>query len=97
MGKSLKKDREKIMQETRESRLILWELLRLRYPLRQLIHHPIAADEISEELKQALGDHSNGRRSTFKKWQRLRLWPPPEIRHDSEEQILDHKDDSAGQ
>lgn len=92
-SKSLKTDREKLMQETRESRLILWELLQLRYPLRKLTHELIAADEISEELKQALTGPPKGRRSTFKKWQRMRLWPPPEILHDSQEQVSDHKND----
>ncbi len=89
----LNKDREKLMQETRESRLILWELLRLRYPHWQLTQRSIAADEISEELKQALGGHPNCRRSTFKKWQRMRLWPPPEILHDCQDQVLESQHD----
>lgn len=85
--KLLNKDREKLMQESRESRLILWELLRLRYPQWQLMRHPIAADEIYEELKQAVSAHPNGRRAVFKKWQRMRLWPPPEVIHDSQQQV----------
>ena len=90
---ALRKEREKIMQETRESRLILWELLRLRYPHWQLTQRLIAADEISEELKQALSGNPKGRRSTFKKWQRMRLWPPPEILHDYREQVLESQND----
>ena len=90
---ALRKEREKIMQETRESRLILWELLRLRYPHWQLTQRLIAADEISEELKQALSGNPKGRRSTFKEWQRMRLWPPPEILHDCHEQVLESQHD----
>ncbi len=90
---ALRKEREKIMQETRESRLILWELLRLRYSTRQLAKGLIAADEISEELKQALGGPSQYRKPAFKKWQRMRLWPPPEILHDCHEQVLESQHD----
>ena len=46
-----RKDREKIMQETRESRLMLWDLLRLRYPEWELTERPIAVDEILPELR----------------------------------------------
>ena len=92
-AKSLNQDRQKVMEETRESRLILWELLRLRYPHWQLTERLIAADEISEELKQVLSCHAKTRRSTFKKWQRMRLWPPPEILHDCHEKVLEHHND----
>ena len=85
--KSLKKDRETRLLESRESRLLLWELLRLRYPRRELIERPIAVDEILEELRQVLNIfHPSSKKSTFKRWQRLRLWPPPEILHDCREQ-----------
>jgi hypothetical protein len=84
--KSSKKDREALMLETRESRLLLWELLRLRYTRRELIERPIAVDEILEELRQVLNIfHPSSKKSTFKIWQRLRLWPPPEILHDCRE------------
>ncbi len=84
---SLKKDRERIMFESRESRLVLWELLLLRYPRWKLTERPIAVDEILEELRQVLNVFYPGhRKSTFKIWQRLRLWPPPEILHDCREQ-----------
>ena len=87
---ALRKEREKLMQETRESRLILWQLLRLRHPQWNLTKRLISADEILEELKQVLPDWSNNRKPAFKKWQRMRLWPPPEV--------LDHRrDDSASQ
>jgi hypothetical protein len=49
---SMKKDRETMMLETRESRLLLWELLRLRYRRRELIEKPIPVDEILEELSK---------------------------------------------
>ena len=88
--KSSKEDRETLMLETRESRLMLWEMLRLRYPRRELIERPIAVDEILEELRQVLNlFHPSTKKSTFKRWQRLRLWPPPEILHDCKEQVLD--------
>ena len=90
---SLKEDREKLMQETRESRLILWELLRLRYPQWDLTQRLVAADEISEELKQALSGHVKSRRVTFKKWQCMRLWPPPEVLQDRREEALEHQND----
>ena len=48
---SLKKDRETIMLENRESRLMLWDLLRLRYPEWELTERPIAVDEILPELR----------------------------------------------
>jgi len=51
---SQKEDREKIMLETRETRLLLWDLLRLRYPRWELTERLIPADEIVEELTQAL-------------------------------------------
>ena len=79
---ALRKEREKIMEETRESRLILWELLRLRHPQWDLTKRLISADEILEELKQALGGPSQYRKPMFKKWQRMRLWPPPEVIQD---------------
>ena len=82
---SLQKDRERIMLETRESRLLLWELLRLRYPRWKLAERLIPVDEILEELTQALNGRPKGRKAAFKRWQRLRLWPPPEILHGCEE------------
>ncbi|HTY24062.1 MAG TPA: hypothetical protein VMC85_13090 [Desulfomonilaceae bacterium] len=88
---SLKEDRKKLMEETRESRLLLWKLIRLRHPQWKLTERLIATDEISEELKQALSGHPKSRRVTFKKWQRMRLWPPPEILHDRQEQALEHQ------
>jgi len=85
-----KKDRETMMLESRESRLVLWELLLLRYPRWKLTERPIAVDEILEELRQVLNVfHPGSKKSTFKRWQRLRLWPPPEILHDCKEQVLD--------
>jgi len=90
---ALRKEREKIMQATRESRLILWELLRLRHPQWNLTKRLISADEILEELKQALPDWSNNRKPAFKKWQRMRLWPPPEVLHDCQEQALEQPND----
>ncbi len=88
--KSGKKDMETMLLESRESRLLLWELLRLRYPRRELIERPIAVDEILEELRQVLNAYHRGqRKSTFKIWQRLRLWPPPEILHDCREHALE--------
>jgi hypothetical protein len=90
-----KQDRETLMQETRESRLILWELLRLRYPRRQLLDKPIPVDEIREELRQALKTfHGRNQKTIFKAWQRLRLWPPPEILRDSPDQVLEPFDRS---
>ena len=78
-----KQDREMMMHETRESQLLLWELLRLRYPRRELIEKPIAVDEILPELRHVFNIfHLSSRKSTFKIWQRMRLWPPPEIVHD---------------
>jgi hypothetical protein len=89
-----KNDRETLMLESRESRLLLWDLLRLRYPRWKLIERPIAADEIREELRQVLNLFYPGRKkSTFKIWQRLRLWPPPEILHACKEQFLDRQND----
>jgi len=89
-----KKDRETMMVESRESRLMLWDLLRLRYPRWNLIERPIAVDEIRLELRQVLNLFYPGRKkSTFKIWQRLRLWPPPEILHDCKGQVLDSQND----
>ena len=89
---SQKEDREKIMLETRETRLLLWDLLRLRYPRWKLIERLIPADEVLEELTRALNGRPKGRKAAFKRWQRLRLWPPPEILHSCEEQVLEsHK------
>ena len=89
-----RKDREKIMQETRESRLMLWDLLRLRYPEWELTERPIAVDEILPELRHVFNIfHLSSRKCTFKIWQRLRLWPPPEILHDCREQGLEHPND----
>jgi len=90
---ALRKEREKLIRETRESRLILWELLRLRHPQWDLTKRLISADEISNELKQALPDWSNNRKPMFTKWQRMRLWPPPEILQDRQEQALEHQND----
>jgi len=78
-----KADRETMMLESRESRLMLWDLLRLRYPEWELTERPIAVDEILPELKHVFNMfHLSSKKSTFKIWQRLRLWPPPEIVHD---------------
>ena len=83
-----------MMLESRESRLILWELLRLRYPRRELIENPIAVEEILPELRQILNTlHPIQKKTIFKKWQRLRLWPPPEVLHDSQEQVLECRND----
>ncbi|HTY25793.1 MAG TPA: hypothetical protein VMC85_21880 [Desulfomonilaceae bacterium] len=90
---SLKEDREKLMQETRESRLLLWELIRLRHPQWKLTQRLISADEISEELREVLGGPAGYRKPTFKRWQRMRLWPPPEILQDRQEQVLEHQND----
>ena len=77
------KDREMMMHETREARLMLWDLLRLRYPKRELTNRPIPVDEILPELRHVLNIfHPISRKCTFKIWQRMRLWPPPEILHD---------------
>jgi len=74
---STKQDRETLMQETRESRLLLWEMLRLRYLRRRLIEKPIPVDEILPELKQVLNTlHGRNKKTIFKTLQRLRLWPP---------------------
>ena len=71
------------MLESRESQLVLWELLLLRYPRWKLTYRPIAVDEILPELRQVLDIFQPGqRKSTFKIWQRMRLWPPPEILND---------------
>ena len=88
MGTSTqKKDRETMMLESRESRLMLWDLLRLRYSRRELTERSIPVEEIVPELRQVLNIfHPSSRKSTFKIWQRLRLWPPPEILHDCREQ-----------
>jgi hypothetical protein len=76
-------DRETMMQESREARLMLWDLLRLRYPEWELTERPIAVDEILPELRHVFNIfHLSSRKSTFKIWQRMRLWPPPEIVHD---------------
>jgi len=89
-----KQDRETLLDSTRESRLLLWELLRLRYPRRELIEKPIAVDEILPELRQVLNAfHPIQKKSIFKKWQRLRLWPPPEVLHDGKEQVSDRRND----
>ena len=90
---SPKEDRETLMLETRESRLLLWELLRLRYPRRRLVEKPIPVEEILSELKQVLNTlHGRNKKTIFKTWQRLRLWPPPEILHDSPERVLERPD-----
>ena len=74
--------------------MVLWELLLLRYPRWKLIERPIAVDEIREELRQVLNLFYPGRKkSTFKIWQRLRLWPPPEILHDCREHALGSRND----
>lgn len=86
---SLHKDRERIMLETRGARLLLWDLLRLRYPRWELTERLIPADEILEELKHALNGPPRGRKYTLKRWQRLRLWPPPEILHDCQEHVAE--------
>ena len=89
-----KQDRETEMQESRESRLLLWNLLLLRYPQWELTQRLIPVDEIQEELRQVLNTfHPGKKKSIFKKWQRLRLWPPPEILHDCREQGLEHPND----
>ena len=82
------------MLETRESRLVLWELLLLRYPRWKLTQRPIAVDEILPELRHVFDVfHLNSKKSTFKIWQRLRLWPPPEILHDCREHDLGSRND----
>ena len=74
--------------------MLLWELLRLRYPQRDLIERPIAVDEILEELRQVFNIfHLSSKKSTFKIWQRLRLWPPPEILHDCREHAMGSRND----
>ncbi len=87
-----------MMVESRESRLMLWDLLRLRYPRWNLIDRPIAVDEIREELRQVLNLFYPGRKkSTFKIWQRLRLRPPPEILHDYKGQVRECENDRPQQ
>lgn len=62
-----KKDREALMLERGESRLTLWDLLLLRYPLRELTERSIPADEILPELRHVLNIfHPCSRKSTFK-------------------------------
>ena len=88
-----KQDRETIMHESREPRLLLWELLMLRYSRRQLVENPIPVDEILPELKQVLNTlHGKNKKKIFKIWQHMRLWPPPEILHDQQEQVLECSD-----
>jgi len=89
-----KQDRETMMEETRDSRLMLWELPRLRYPRSKLTKQLIAVDEILPELRQVLAIfHPNSRKCTFRIWQRLRLWPPPEILHNSQIKVSDRPND----
>ena len=58
-------------------------LATVKYP-RALTDQLIPVDEILPELKEAMALYNrNGRKSTFKIWQRMRLWPPPEILHGS--------------
>ncbi len=84
-----KNDRETLMLESRESRLMLWDLLRLRYPRWKLTERPIAVDEILLELRHVFNIfHLSSKKSTFKIWQRMRLWPPPEILHDCRKQEI---------
>ena len=81
---SLYNDREAMMLKSRDSRLMLWDLLRSKYPHQALTDQLIPVDEILPELKEAMAVyHPNGRKCTFKIWQRMRLWPPPEILHES--------------
>ena len=83
-----------MMLESRESRLMLWDLLRLRYPRWNLIERPIAVDEILPELKHVFSTfHLSSKKSTFKIWQRTRLWPPPEILHDCQEEVREGGND----
>ena len=96
-SKSLfKQDRETMMLDTWESRLMLWDLVRSRYPRRKLAERSISVDEMLPELKEVLAVfHPNSRKGTFRIWQRMKLWPPPEILHDwLEKGILDAKSES---
>jgi len=53
------------------------------------IEDPIAVVEILPELRHVLNIFQpSSKKSTFKIWQRMRLWPPPEILHDCREQEI---------